>query len=223
VTQVALPILARLQSDSERLERAYRSALEFTCLILYPCFVGIAVLAPEVVALLFGRQWLASSPYVTALALLILFQAPRLLITPMLTAVSRPRAPMIGVAVEMIVMLGLMTTVGARSLPWAVAIWASRELAGAPVMAAVLRRITGIGIVAQLKGVVVPLSASAMMGVTVCALRQVVPADLGPAARLALLVPAGAAAFVAGAWVVGRASVTNVFAFVSSATARAES
>jgi O-antigen/teichoic acid export membrane protein len=114
VTQVVLPILARLQSDPARLERAYRSATEFTCLSLYPCFVGIAVVAPEVVALLFGRQWLASSPYVTTLALLMLVQAPRLLIAPMLTAIGRPQDSMVGVAVELIVMLGLLSTFASR-------------------------------------------------------------------------------------------------------------
>jgi O-antigen/teichoic acid export membrane protein len=219
VTQVALPILARLQTDPERLERAYRSATEFTCLLLYPCFVGIAVVAPEVVALLFGRQWLASSPYVTTLALLILVQAPRLLITPMLTAVGRPRDSMVGVAVELVVMLGLFLTL-TKSLSWAVGIWACRELAAAPVMVAILQRATGIRMMAQVRGVVVPLIASIAMGAAVYALRRSLPAGLAPALCLAVLIPAGAAAFFASAWIVGRPSLARVFAFVSSATAR---
>jgi PST family polysaccharide transporter len=222
VTQVALPILARLQSHPERLERAYRSAMEFTCLLLYPCFVGIAIVAPEVVALLFGRQWLASSRYVTALALLVLVQAPRLLITPMLTAVGRPRDSIVGIAVEMIVMLALVSTVGATSVPWAIAIWVIRELVAAPVMAVVLRHATGIGMRAQLGGIVVPLLASLTMGIVVYAIRRLLPPGLGPAVRLAFLVPAGATAFLAVAWLVGRASVTRVLTFVSSAAARAQ-
>jgi O-antigen/teichoic acid export membrane protein len=217
VTQVALPILARLQSDPERLERAYRSALEFTCLLLYPCFVGIAVVAPEVVALLFGPRWLSSSRYVTVLALLILIQAPRLLVGPMLTAVGRPRDTMVGIAVEMTVILVLMSAVGATTLPWAVAIWASRELATAPVMAALLQRATGIRIRTQLRGVLVPFLASAAMAAAVCATRRFIPAAFGPGARMALLVPAGAASFLSVACLIGRPSINRVVAFVSSA------
>jgi O-antigen/teichoic acid export membrane protein len=222
VTQVALPILARLQSDPTRLERAYRSAMEFTCLVFYPCFVGIAVVAPEVVGALFGRQWLPSSPYVTALALLVLVQAPRLLMAPMLTAVGRPRDSMIGVAAELIAMLVLLFGIGARSLPWAIAIWTGRELVAAPVMVFILRRATGIGVLAQVRGAIVPLLASAAMGATVYALRLIVPQGLGPVAHLVLLIPAGAVIFLLVAWTVGRSSVTKVVSFVSSAAARAE-
>jgi PST family polysaccharide transporter len=151
---------------------------------------------------------------------LILVQAPRLLITPMLTAMGRPRDAMVGIGVEIAVMTGLVLTVGARSLPWALAVWALRELSAAPVMAVVLQRATGIGARTQLRGTVVPLVASLCMGAAVYALRPVVPASFPPAARLALLVPAGAAAFVAVAWLIGRSSLTALTAFVASARTR---
>ncbi len=222
VNQVSLPILARLQSDPERLERAYRSATEFTCLLLYPCFVGIGVVAPEVVSVLFGRQWLASSPYVTALALLILVQAPRLLVAPMLTAVGRPRDAMVGPAVELAVMLSLLLTLK-TSVSWAVGIRACREIVAAPVMAAVLERATGIRMTAQLEGMSVPLVASIAMGAAVLALRRLLPAGLAPEIALACLIPAGAVSFLVSAWVVGRPSLVRVAAFVTSAAARASS
>ncbi len=167
VTQVALPVLARLQSDPERRRRAYRAAVELTCLLLYPCFVGIALLAPEVVELLFGARWHAIHPLVTALALLTIVQAPRLLTTPMLTAIGRPREPLIGLAVELFVVLGLGLAAAltpSLSLAAAMAVWMLRELASAPVMIRRLDRATGIGFVEQLAGARMPLLASASDG-----------------------------------------------------------
>src|SRR5204863_8512495 len=123
VGQVGLPVLARLQGDPVRFRSAYGSALEFTCLLLYPCFGGIALIAPVLVELLFGARWLASAPYVTVLALLALVQAPRLLMTPALTALGRPREPLAGLAVELLIVVGLLATAGARTLPWAVGLW----------------------------------------------------------------------------------------------------
>jgi O-antigen/teichoic acid export membrane protein len=216
VSQVALPVLARLQADPGRLTRAYQSAVEFTCLVLYPCFWGIAFVAPEVIELLFGARWLASSPYVTALALLTVIQAPRLLITPMLTAMGRPREPLLGLAVEMGVVLGLLVTVGARSLSFAIAIWIVRELASAPLMARRLTRATGIGLLEQLRGTRVPLLASAAMGVALYAMRSLLPAGLGASVRLAILAPLGAAVFFVVAWSIDPQSMRKLAAFLSS-------
>ena len=62
--------------------------------ILLPCslplFRGIGRVAPDIVEVLFGHRWHASSPYVTVLGFLVLLQVPRLLVTPVLTALGSP-------------------------------------------------------------------------------------------------------------------------------------
>ena len=220
VSQVALPVLARLQSDPERLRRAYQSAVEFTCLVLYPCFWGIALVAPEVVQLLFGARWLASSPYVTALALLTVIQAPRLLITPMLTAVGRPRDPLAGLAIELVVTLGLLLTVGPRSLPWAVGIWILREVTSAPVMVRLLARATGIGVIQQLRGMLAPLLASVAMAAVLYVTRRLLPGGLGAPARMAILAPLGALSFLAAAWSIDARAMRRLAEFAASVLGR---
>jgi PST family polysaccharide transporter len=220
VTQVALPVLARLQAERERLRAAYRAASEFTCLLLYPCFVGIAAVAPEAIELLFGRQWLPSSPYVAVLGLLILVQAPRLLITPMLTALGRPRDSLPALAVEMSVMLALFLVLGPSSLAWVMAIWVVRELVSVPIKAVVLRRAAGISLSEQFQGTGVPLAASLVMAAAVYAVRQTLPPALGPALRLLLLVPLGAIVFLSCVWLLARSSLKRGFDFMASAKRR---
>lgn len=220
MTQVALPVLARLQHEPERLKHAYQSATQLTCLVLYPCFLGLAVVAPEVVELLFGAGWASATPYVRALALLIVVQVPRVLIGALLGAVGRPRDTLIGVLLDLGLMLGLMSWLGSRSLDWAIGVWVARELLVAPVMAVVLARATGITLRAQLGGVLVPLLASLTMAVAVHAFSDVLPTTLGAAARLLVLVPSGAAVFLACAWLVDRKTLARGLDFASSAVRR---
>jgi PST family polysaccharide transporter len=215
VGQVGLPVLARLQADPVRFRSAYGSALEFTCLLLYPCFCGIALVAPEVVELLFGARWLASAPYVTVLALLALVQAPRLLMTPALTALGRPREPLAGLAVELLIVIGLLTTVGAHTLPWAVATWVIREVASAPVMVRLVKRATGLGAVAHLRAAAGPLLASACMGAALFALRRALPTAMPATARMAILVLLGAVTFLAAAYSFDRKAMQRLLDFVA--------
>src|SRR5258706_11218179 len=195
VSQVALPMLAGLQSDAARFKRAYQKSTQFSCLALYPCFVGLGSVAPDVVEVLFGHRWLPSSPYVTVLGFLVLLQAPRLLITPVLTALGRPRDPLVGLFAELIFMLAVTWSLGMTSLPWAIAIWVASECVLAQVSSWELKRATGYTVFDQFLGVLQPFFPSLVMSAAVIPTRLQLPAGFGPILRLTLLVPLGAIVF----------------------------
>ena len=67
---VALPTFSRLQEDPERFRRAFYSATQLTITLATPTFLGMAMLAPELVRVLFGEQWLPAVPLMQVLALL---------------------------------------------------------------------------------------------------------------------------------------------------------
>ncbi len=183
VSQVSLPMLSGLQSDTARLKRAYAKSVEFACLLLFPCFAGIAVTAPEIVACVFGPKWAPASGCVAALACLVLVQAPRLFATPVLTAVGRPRDPLVGVVAELAVMLLLLSTIGVYTLPWAIGIWIASECSQIPVSTWMLRRATGYGVVDQFAGARTPLLAVATLALAVTVARHWLPVELAVAAR----------------------------------------
>lgn len=219
-TQVALPMLASQQSDLARLKRTFQFSTGVVCSALYLLFVGIAVTAPEVVSVLFGAKWLPSAPYVSALALLVLIQAPRLLVTPMLTALGRPRDLLIERATELVFVVGAIFASRSPTLTWAVGIWMARELLSLPITSYMLSRATRLGPLEQLRGVTVPLAAAAVMAVTVLGLRSQLPGSLAPLARLLLLATTGGACFALTAFVFDRELVRTILRLAQAAIGR---
>lgn len=68
ISAVAFPAFSRLQKEPERLRRAFYTATQYTSLISFPAFIGLAVLAPELVPVVYGPQWAPSIPVMQVLA-----------------------------------------------------------------------------------------------------------------------------------------------------------
>ena len=68
--KIAFPALATLQHDQPRLIRAYFKLTRVGGALILPAYVGLALIAPELIVVLFGQRWTASGP-VAALLFLI--------------------------------------------------------------------------------------------------------------------------------------------------------
>lgn len=66
--QVALPTFSKLQTEPERFRKAFYKVTQFTSLIAFPTFIGVAALSPELIILLFGEEWKPSIPVLQILA-----------------------------------------------------------------------------------------------------------------------------------------------------------
>ncbi len=217
VSQVALPLLAGLQFDPVRLKRAYQASTQFSCLALYPCFVGLGSLAPDIVEVLFGHRWQPSSPYAAVLGFLVLLQAPRLPFTPFLTALGKPRDALVGLIAELLFMLGVAWSFGMPSLDWAIAIWTASECVLVLVSSWVLRRAAGYTVLEQFGGTLNPLLASLLMAAVVIETRVQLSADFGPVLRLTVLLPLGAIIFVGAMFLLDRQLLKDFLGFVRTA------
>lgn len=219
-TQVALPTLASLQHDMPRLRRAFQFATSFVCVVLYACFIGIGVLSPEIVGLMFGEKWLPAAPYVTVLSLLVLVQGPRVLVAPLLTALGRPKDLLLSKAGELgFVVLALVVT-RVPTLGWGVGIWVCREFVALPITLRLLKRASGLGALEQVRGAWVPLVASLVMVAAVLLGRYLLPASISSLTRLVVLVPLGAVSFLGTTFVLDRELVKSLLGFVQTALAR---
>ena len=85
-SKVMFPVFSQLQSDSERLREVYYTAVNYMSIVSVPVFVGLAVLAPYVIPVVFGAKWSASIPVMQVLSLAGLLQSLIYFNTPVILA-----------------------------------------------------------------------------------------------------------------------------------------
>ena len=67
--QVSFPIFSRCQNQPQKLRSMYYKITQAISLVSIPIFVGLSILAPELIQVLFGEQWLPSIRTMRILAL----------------------------------------------------------------------------------------------------------------------------------------------------------
>jgi PST family polysaccharide transporter len=87
---VALPMFSRLQADLEQFRRVFYQATQYTSVIALPTFLGMFLLAPELVLLVFGEQWTVAIPVLQLLALAGIVDAMSFFRGHILVAMGKP-------------------------------------------------------------------------------------------------------------------------------------
>lgn len=67
--EVAFSALARLSESADRRRQAFYRVIEVTAALCFPCYVGLAIVALPLIALIFGDRWADSAPVLSVFAL----------------------------------------------------------------------------------------------------------------------------------------------------------
>lgn len=166
VQRVALPTFSRLQGDPERIRRAIYMATQACSIVAFPAFLGIAALAPEIVAIA-GDHWLLAAPVARMLAVLGLMNAVNAVNSAVMQGLGRP---------HWVLWLRLMNVTGnviafALVVKWGIVAVATafvvRGYLLAPVQLLMMKRLSGIHLPTYLRHFVPPLVAGlALVGTT---------------------------------------------------------
>jgi O-antigen/teichoic acid export membrane protein len=73
IARVAFPVFARLQSQHEALKNGYFKILQIISSVNFAPLFGLAAVAPVLVLVLFGKQWIPAIPLIQLLALFAIF------------------------------------------------------------------------------------------------------------------------------------------------------
>jgi PST family polysaccharide transporter len=189
---VALPVFSRLQDADERLSRAFLRATQASAAVAVPAFIGMAVLAADVVRVCFGSQWDGAIPAMRVLAFAGIVQACTYFINTLSWARGKP-----GLAVRVSGIHAVGNVVGFLvAVHWgvtAVAVaFVVRGYVLLPLTLWWLRQLLPIGPARYLRVFVPTFEASAVMAVVVVALATAVGTS---ALNLALCVAVGAAVY----------------------------
>ena len=80
--QVGMPAFARLQDDKDRLWKAFYAVTQLIALLVFPIFLGMLVLVPEIITILLGDQWGQS---VNVLQILLLIGILQCMLSPIIS------------------------------------------------------------------------------------------------------------------------------------------
>ena len=75
LTRVAFPVFAKIQTDTKLLRRGYIMVIKVISMINFPLLLGLAAVAPLLIPLIFGEQWLPAIVLVQILALVALIRS----------------------------------------------------------------------------------------------------------------------------------------------------
>lgn len=218
--KISFPAFSRLQHDPERMVRAYLQVTRTTSALILPGYVGMALVAFELVPVLFGARWQASGEVAAVLFLIGPVLSLQAFSGSYLNAVGRPdvtlRFRLITTATNVIgfliaVPFGIVAVAGAYVirgyLLLPLNLYWLRVHGGVPT-GAYLAELRGTGL------------ATLLMAAAVTATRLLAGDALGPAPLLALQVVVGAATFVAAVWIVDRRTVRELRELVGHAFRR---
>jgi O-antigen/teichoic acid export membrane protein len=218
LNDVAFPAYARMQKDPARIAWSFCKAVRLLLLISCPVYLGMAVTAEPLVETLFGAKWLEMAPFVSVLALAMPFMTLQVMFAPVSNALGRPgitaRIAAVG-AVLMPIAFLLGIRFGAIGLAWA---W----LGAFPLLTAVTARLAGgamgLRLMDLIRAAAPGLGCSIMMAGIVLIVDSLLPA-LPALARLCVLVPSGALAFLAVLMLCARGTLMELVSLVVRRTA----
>lgn len=192
INSVAFPTFSRLQQNPKRLRRAFYKVTQYTSLLAFPVFVGMAILAPELIPALFGEQWGPSIPVMQVLAFIGILQSVLVFNGSVMRASGKPSwqfGIMLVTAVCSVIGFLLAVRYGI------VAVAASFVIVGyllAPISYVALRKLIQIDFRDYFGRFVVPLSASLIMAIVIVGLKYVLQdQDLGLFLKLPIYLTAG--------------------------------
>jgi O-antigen/teichoic acid export membrane protein len=57
ITEVTFPAFSSIHQDDERMRRGYQKVARYVSLMTFPALTGLAIIAPEFIALVYGPKW----------------------------------------------------------------------------------------------------------------------------------------------------------------------
>ena len=191
VNKVALPLLARRQTDRTRLMDGFATATERTALVLVPTFTGLALVAPELIPLMLGPGWEPAIPSLQVLAIGLLLASVVYFQPIVLTAIGRAKLNVIGPAASIAITLALLAIVHPYGVVAAAFAWVARHVLTVPLNIWLIRRELDFSVRSQLQGVIAPLASAVAMTAAVLAISPVLFDDAPALLRLAGIVATG--------------------------------
>jgi PST family polysaccharide transporter len=178
------------------MRRTFYKVTQLTSVIALPTFLGMSVLAPEVMLALYGPEWAPSVPVMQILMFIGILHSAFYLYGNVLKAAGKPSWRF-----GILLLIAISNVVGfALAVRWGiVAVAATYVIVGylvSPLYFSVVRRVVRVNLGAYLQQYVSPLTGSLAMLATVLGLKYTLGEELGLYLQLFIYVLAGGVVYV---------------------------
>ncbi|HEX6145094.1 MAG TPA: lipopolysaccharide biosynthesis protein [Geminicoccaceae bacterium] len=196
INQVAMPAIARLQSDPAQVRGILKGGIAIASLVSCPAFLGTAVVAPELVPLALGEVWLPAVLVLQILCLRGIVWPVILYGQSLLFGLGRPgrllRINLIDLALNVATLtvaapFGLAAVALASSLRVLLLRW--------PLLGHTIGQLTGLGLRRQAALLGRALIAAGLMSGVLLILREYLTLRFADLTTLAMMIAAGAALY----------------------------
>lgn len=206
IGRVSLPTFAMVKEDASRMASALEQAMRLSAIVAFPIFIGVAAVAPELIAVFLGPEW---SGAIAPMALLMITGA--IAITTRLCEnfllVHNRRRDIVVINVIALAFLAASLALFGRFGPVAVAgaVMCTAIVQNIATWAVTMRRAKFLRLRTYVRNVWVPMSICVAMLALITAMRGLgAGAGLPEVLRLAAFVSLGVLFYFASTWIVAR-------------------
>ena len=224
VTSVAGPVafssFSALQTEIERVRRVFYAATQLTALVTMPMFVGLAVIAPQVVVLVFGDQWEPSTPAVQILMFVGILESIYLYNANVMLSMGKPEWRL-----KLNVLNAIANVVGFLiAIRWGfvavAAAYVIRAYLLSPLPLILVRKLIGIRLTTYVRNLSAPAIATAIMAIAVYQSMQYLATSVSSAQVLVLAIAIGVSAYFLSICIVSPALVKKVYSLAQGQSIR---
>lgn len=209
---VAYPLLSSMQDEPEKLREAYLATTFLSSVLAFPCFVGLALIAGDLVPLLFGPQWSGGVPVLQWFCSIGLLSCIGILQAALIRAKGRAdwwmwyltvKQVMTGAIVLVLAPFGITVVMMGIALMTMV-IW--------PFVAVFVGRLLGLSITRYMRQFLAPLAGCVVMALAVLLLHDRV--SLGGVWNLIAQIAIGATVYALAILVLARRRLLHIRAII---------
>lgn len=210
VNRVTLPAFSELQTDRQRLVRAYYATQRYSAMASFPAFAGLIAVAPEALVLLLGERWAEAALVVQIMALGQLLGNLAVQNTNVMIAVGRPNLVFrLQVARAIFSVVGVVIALRWGILGVAIAL-ALRPIIFMPLGWYLVSRLIDLRFADWLRAIRAPLLAMLAMSAVLLGLRLSLAGEVSPNLLLAILIVVGALTYVLMLWLIEPATARDI-------------
>lgn len=192
LVSIANAELSNAAHDTKAMQRSYLRLTQASALLMCPALIGLTLVAPEAIPLIFGKQWAESVPFVEIIGLLAIVAPINYYFAPAMIAVGQSREVM-RQGVMQITLGSIFSGIAAQISLVAIA-WA--HVARGAIVSLFnifdLRKHMGLPLATLARSMAVPYLATGAMALAIMTARILLAVEhMAPAFRLFLLIGIG--------------------------------